>query len=245
MHSVTKTVEFKHGHRVRSDGRTIINNVRKFFDKWKRKSEPIKVGDVVQITAEASGLSKSTVKRICSEGVVTGGSFGSPAKCYGTSRKKVVTDDFDRAAIRRTVHEFYTRKEYPTVQMLLKAVHQKGIFLGEKTSLKHLLKEMGFKFKNHDNRKYVMEQPRVIAQRHNFLRKIRKYRREGRPIIYLDETWLNTHHSLTKCWIDNDGKGGLNSEIRKRWQGNHPTCRLGTWLDPRSMPGVPRKNKNW
>ena len=69
----------------------------------------------------------------------------------------------------------YTRKEYPTVQLLLQAVHQKGIFVGEKTSLKHVLKEMGFKFKIHDNRKYVLEQPRVIAQkRHNFLRKVRK-----------------------------------------------------------------------
>ena len=62
---------------------------------------------------------------------------------------------------------------------------------------------------NHNNRKYVIEQPCVIAQRHNFLRKVCKCCREGRPIIYLDETWLNAHHSLTKCWIDNDGTGRL------------------------------------
>ena len=163
------------------------------------KLEPIIVGDVVKITAEATVLSKNTVRRICSEGGVTGGSFGSPEKRYGMSRKKIVTDDFDRAAIRRTVHEFYARKEYPTVQVLLQAVHQKGIFQGEKTSLKQFLKGMGFKFKTHNSRKYVMEETRVIAQRHNFLRMIRKYRRQGRPIIYLDETWLNAHHSLTKC----------------------------------------------
>ena len=106
-------------------------------------------------------------------------------------------------------HEFYTCKEYPTVRMLLEAVNRKGIFAGEKTTLKQLLKEMGFKFKSHDNRKYVMEQPCVIARGHDYLRKIRRYRREGRPIIYLDETWLNAHHSLAKCWIDSDGTGGL------------------------------------
>ena len=77
-----------------------------------------------------------------------------------------ITEDFNRAANRRTVHQFYTRKEYPTVQMLPEAVHWKGIFAGEKTTLKQLLKEIGFKFKSHDNRKYVMEQPRVIAQEH-------------------------------------------------------------------------------
>ena len=57
--------------------------------------------------------------------------------------------------------------------MLLQAVHQKGIFQGEKISLKQLLKGMGFKFKTHNSSKYVMEQPRVIAQRHNFFRMIR------------------------------------------------------------------------
>ena len=52
------------------------------------------------------------MKRICSEGTVTGRSFGSPEKRYGTSRKNVVTDDFDRTAIRRMVHELYTCKGY-------------------------------------------------------------------------------------------------------------------------------------
>ena len=79
LHSVIKTVEFKCGHRVWSDCRTVIYNVKKFFDERSRRLEPIKVGDVVQITAEATGLSKkSTVKWICSEGAITGGNFGSP-----------------------------------------------------------------------------------------------------------------------------------------------------------------------
>ena len=60
VHSVIKTVEFKRGHRVQSDGRTIIYNVRKFFNEIKRRSEPLKVGDVAQITAEATGVSKNT-----------------------------------------------------------------------------------------------------------------------------------------------------------------------------------------
>ena len=27
--------------------------------------------------------------------------------------------------------------------------------------------------------------------------------------MYLDETWLNAHHTLERCWTDYDGKGGL------------------------------------
>ena len=96
----------------------------------------------------------------------------SPLQKALHSVKKKSIYNFDRAAIRWKVHEFYARKEYPTIQKLLETVHQKEIFLSGKTSLKQLLKELGFKFKNHlDKTKYVMEQPRVIAQRHNFLRK--------------------------------------------------------------------------
>ena len=91
-------------------------------------------------------------------------------------------DKSDRAAIQRSIHEFYMRKEYPTIQKLLEVAHQKSIFASGKTSLKLLLKEMGFRFKKYNGWKFVMEKPRVITQRYSFLRN-QKYRRDGHPII--------------------------------------------------------------
>lgn len=38
--------------------------------------------------------------------------------------------------------------------------------------------------------------------RHTYLRSIRKFREEGRPIVYLDETWLNTNHVARGYWVD-------------------------------------------
>ena len=102
-----------------------------------------------------------------------------------------------------------SRRKHPAIQELFELVHQKGIFPSGKTSLKLLLKEIGFKFKEYNGRKFVIEQPQVINQRHSFLRKVRKYCRNGRPIIYLDETWLNAHHEQSKCWIDKDETGGV------------------------------------
>lgn len=90
-----------------------------------------------------------------------------------------------------------------------------------------------------------MDKPHVIAQRHNFLRKIRKYRREGRPIIYLNETWLNAYHSLTNCWIDNDETGGL--PVKSGKDGRviilHAGWECG-WIPAWSMPRFSRKNIN-
>ena len=38
--------------------------------------------------------------------------------------------------------------------------------------------------------------------RHAYLRKIRKFRHQGRNIVYLDETWLNTNHVIKGDWLD-------------------------------------------
>ncbi len=37
---------------------------------------------------------------------------------------------------------------------------------------------------------------------------MRANRKEGRPQIYLDETWLNSHAAQERLWVDVDGSGG-------------------------------------
>lgn len=53
--------------------------------------------------------------------------FASP-KRYSKSRQRVTVDDFDIDVIRCSVHDFYTRKEYPTLDKLLGAVKKEGTF---------------------------------------------------------------------------------------------------------------------
>ena len=61
--------------------------------------------------------------------------FSTPAKRNKIDRKKIVMDNFDTEALRRTVHELYSEKKYPTMDSLLVAVKEKGIFCGERTTL--------------------------------------------------------------------------------------------------------------
>lgn len=42
-----------------------------------------------------------------------------------------------------------------------------------------------------------------MSWRHQYLRAVRKFRREGRHIVYLDDTWLNTNHVVKGDWLDN------------------------------------------
>ena len=50
---------------------------------------------------------------------------------------------------------------------------------------------------------------------HEYLRRLRTNRREGRPVIYLDETWANARDGVEKMWVDDDPraigrtKGGI------------------------------------
>ena len=40
-----------------------------------------------------------------------------------------------------------------------------------------------------------------------YLRKIEEYRNEGRPIVYLDETWIHPHYTVKKCWQSDEVSG--------------------------------------
>ena len=48
-----------------------------------------------------------------------------------------------------------------------------------------------------------MERQDVVLARIKYLRQIKKYREEGRPIIYTDETYIHTSHASQKAWQSN------------------------------------------
>ena len=63
-------------------------------------------------------ISLATVVRICKEYEGNPGLLSSPEKRYTASRVQIVLDDFNVEAIRKEVHAFYGRKEYPTLRIL-------------------------------------------------------------------------------------------------------------------------------
>jgi hypothetical protein len=48
----------------------------------------------------------------------------------------------------------------------------------------------------------------------NYLRAIRKYRQEGMPIIYVDETYLHNSHTTPYEWAD-DSTAGVKAPMSK------------------------------
>ena len=60
--------------------------------------------------------------------------FTSPNKRYKESRERVDVVAFDTDAISRTVHEFYEKKEYLTLDKLLQVRKEKMLFKGGQIS---------------------------------------------------------------------------------------------------------------
>ena len=127
---------------------------------------------------------------------------------------------FTKDLIRRTVYEFYDQKRAPTVQMIFQKVKEKTegtnyAFPYELTSLKNLLKMIGFHFCKTNNRTVLMEIPRIAARRYEYLRKVRKLRAEGFLPVFIDETWYDTHDVVKKAWSDNSGRCNVSKFISK------------------------------
>ena len=115
-------------------------------------------------------------------------------------------DTFDRDVIRRTIHDMLIKgPTVPTAPTILKAIKDKMEFPGGLHYLRSILKEMGFEWKScGSNRSVLMERSDVVVARIEFLRKMRQYRREGRTIVYTDETFVHSSHSMKKCWQSDD-----------------------------------------
>ena len=158
------------GHQLSSQAKYIVNSVREFFEKEKAKQKATLRDRVVKCTAAACGISITTVIRLHKEYGDSGGILSSPKKRYDETRVQLVLNEVDVEGIRKELHEFYQRKEYPMLSSLMEKLKGKNFFKGHRTTLWKVLHEMEFHYKKHGNKKYIYEQPRVIQQQHDCLR---------------------------------------------------------------------------
>lgn len=86
---------------------------------------------------------------------------------------------------------------------------------GSPSSLNFVLHELGFCFKKvQNNRKLLIENWDIRRKRIQYLQAVAKFREEGRPIVYMDETYIHSGHTISKAWTD-DTNNGLLCKISK------------------------------
>lgn len=124
-------------------------------------------------------------------------------------RKPAIIDSFDRQVIHRIIHEYLCRGENPTLQQLLITVKERlGTqfqFPYGRTVLHRLVRQLGFRYRKRGINKHLLyARSDIVAWRGKYLRQIQEYRRDGRNIIFLDETWINSNAALPKFWQDDE-----------------------------------------
>lgn len=208
----------KHYRRVT---KRILHSVIKFCDNEADKgSMVIPVSHATKRASAITGVSKSSIRRIRTEGIQNNNDdFSSPKKRIVKSTIENVTlDKFDIDVIRRTVQEFYIReKKVPTVPKLLAILKEKINFPREKETLRKILHEIGFRWKKCRNkRKIIMERNDIILSRTKYLRTMFQYRKEMRPLVFLDETWVDSNLTVGKCWQSDEVFGVMQTGVASR-----------------------------
>lgn len=210
------------GRVVNSQSREIISNVYTFMkQEADNKSVMIPIAKARERTAAATGVSERMVTKVnaelkklkCNE-EDEARKFLTPKKRPG--RSKMCLDDFDKCVIRRTVYNFHMQKNcLPTVSLLLNELKESIDFKGGKTTLRMILSDMGFKWRRtQNNRKLLCEKSDIREKRITYLRAIKRFREENRPIIFLDETYVLSTHVKSLSWSD-DSNNGVRTPISK------------------------------
>lgn len=78
--------------------------------------------------------------------------------------------------------------------------------------MKRLLLKLKFSYKkSNDGRKFLMERNDIVALRCKFLRTMCTLRKNNdpRPVVYLDETWVNQNHSRSHIWQNEENTEGF------------------------------------
>lgn len=185
---------------LRRQARGMVYEVLKFMKKEAEAGLQYDLKCVQKRTAAATGISERTVRRIATAANDPSSNlvevFRTPGKKRAGKRRVTGIDNCDQGVIKRVVHNFHiTEKELPTLGQLLKKLKELIKFEGSASSLRRILKDLGFKWKKtEDNRRVLIEHTSIRLKRIEYLKKLAKYRSEGRPIIYTDTT--------SRAWSD-------------------------------------------
>lgn len=201
------------GKVLNSQSREIVSSVYKFMKEESNSGVTIPMQKARERTAAATGVSLRTISRINKELEAVRVSDGE--KCLVTpkknkNRQKPITglDNFDECVVRRLVYQFYiTEKRLPTAKLLRNSLREKIDFKGSEQSVRRILRKLGFSWKRtQNNRRILIEKTEIREKRITYLQSIKKCRLEGRPIVYMDESYVCTDHVSGKMWSD----GSLN-----------------------------------
>ena len=165
------------------------------------------INDPLKRASYLTGLSKSCIRNWIKQD--TPSSQQQAEKRCSIKPPFKTLDQFEVDIILRKVQQLFNKKQPVSTRKLQKVLVEENDLKVSKSTLWKILKRNGFSFRRtNGNRSILCERPDLQISRCKFLRELKDARDLGMNIIYLDETWINSHHTQPKEWVSNDGKIG-------------------------------------
>ena len=176
---------------------TLFRNLTKEKNKG---SLLFSMDDPIKRASGLTGITLSTIKRWIKE---DGSSPVKKPRALQLKRgSKPLLDDFSRKLVATEIQKMFASREVVILPRLKKILETNYDITVSKSTLWRSLKAEGFAFrKTGGNRRILCERGDLRRARAKFLRKIREARDQGLNLVFLDETWVNAHHTFLKEWM--------------------------------------------
>lgn len=172
------------------------------FNSFKTASPSASHNDICKTVASSMGVSWTSIYRVIAE-KKSHVHLRSPRKKKARLSICDKIDDFTKCAIRKIIHSFFLKNEIPNIDKVLKIIEKDGSLGSFKRSTLHkVIKKIGFKFNKRCRNSMMTDRDDIFFWRRNYLKEIRKAREAGKKNYYLDETWINEGHTMSKVWSD-------------------------------------------
>ncbi|XP_025200923.1 uncharacterized protein LOC112598617 [Melanaphis sacchari] len=188
-----------HGRFVSSRQKEMIINSY----KMKLQQNPNKMIRQMRSTlSKELGIGETTISNTIAQ-YRNNKTVSSPNKTKIFKNITLKIDDFDKYAIRRKIHQFWTNRELSTLDKIPTVINEdKTLPDFSRSFLYRLLKSMEFDYCKQVRNSALLERGEIILWRKKYLRDIKKYRERGPPIYFLDETWVNAGGVSYRVWCD-------------------------------------------
>lgn len=207
-----------------AEKRELILKIYKYFGAESKRKAPFYAWNkVIDRTVQALDISRSFLNKILKKEPVELNEK-SVNKC------KDSLDSFDKDLIRRVVVGFFSKNEYVSIRKLRVTLEKNHSLKVSKYKLWKTLHELGFRYaKINGNKKALVERKDLVNKRIIFLRTIKQKRNEGYSIVYLDETWVDTHHTASHQWTPPNPSDARKIPLNKgqRFVILHAGCKTG------------------
>ena len=150
---------FRKGRVLNHKERELILNVYKYFS-IERDNDRISFSfsDVIARASSATGISRSTVRRITHKGEET----GTPGKDRKRGRKIQKWSGLDASLVRKTVHSFYKKRQLPTLSAIKHELESVINYTGSLTKLRRQLVALGFVYRRRHSKSKILRESTEI-----------------------------------------------------------------------------------